>query len=92
MNCTLGQILPANLLDEDQKHWPDYVVITEIAINSTITASISKAFFEVPYGENIPLYVDLLLFKESSINFNAHKFARKIKQLLNKVKCAIYNV
>ena len=83
MNCTIGQILYAHLLDKDQEHWPDYVAVTEMAINSTINASIKKAPFEVLYGENIPLPdVDLLLFRESSINPHAHTFARKMKQLV----------
>ena len=86
MNCTIGQILCINLLDEDQEHWPDYVVITEMAINSTVNASKNKAPFKVLYGENIPLPVDLLLSKESSINLHAYKFAIKICQLVNKVK------
>ena len=55
MNCTIGQILRENLMDEDQKHWPDYVDVTEMAINSTINSSINKKPFEVLYGENIPL-------------------------------------
>ena len=47
MNCTICQILHAYLLDEDQEHWPDYVAVTKMAINSTINASINKAPFEV---------------------------------------------
>ena len=56
------------------------MAVTEMAINSTINASINKAPFEVLYGENIPLPVDLLLSRESSINPNAHNFARKMKK------------
>ena len=71
MNCTIGQILYIYLLNEDQEHWPDYVDIIEIAINSTINASIKKEPFEVLYGKYTTLPVDLLLPRESSINPHA---------------------
>ena len=58
----------------------------EITINSTINVSIQKALFEVLYGKNIPLPVDLLLSRDSAINPQEHKFARKIKQLNYQVK------
>ena len=38
-----------------------------MAIHSTINASIQKAPFEVLYGYNIPLLVDFLLSRDSSI-------------------------
>ena len=60
-----------------------------MAINSTFNASVNKALFEVIYGENIPLPVDLLLFRESSINLHTHTSTIKIKQLVTKVKSAI---
>ena len=60
-NCSICQIFCAHLLDENQAHWPDYLAVTKMAINSTINASIKKALFEVFYSENIPLLVDLLL-------------------------------
>ena len=63
MNCTIGQILCTHLLDKDQEHWSDYVAVTEMAINSTINASINKAPFEVLYSENIPLPIDLLFLE-----------------------------
>ena len=71
MNHTIGQILHAHLLEKNQEHWPDYVAITIMAINSTINARINKAPFEIFYSENTLLIVDLLLSKESSINPNA---------------------
>ena len=40
MNRTIGQILNMYLLYEDQEHWPDYVAITQMAVNSTINGSI----------------------------------------------------
>ena len=55
------------------------MAVTEIAINSKINASIKKALFEVLNGENIPLPVDLLLSRESSINPYAHTFSKKMK-------------
>ena len=79
MNCNIGQILLLYLLYKDYKHCPDYVSITEMAINSTINASINKALFKVLYGKNIPLPVDWLLYRESSINPYAHAFASKMK-------------
>ena len=62
-----------------------------MAINSTINARTNKASFEVPYGENIPLPVDLLLYRKSSIKPHAHTFARKIKLILNKVTSAMHD-
>ena len=63
-----------------------------MAINSTINASINKAPFEFLYGENILLPVDLLLYRESSINSYAHTFASKMRQLVNKVKSAMHEI
>ena len=79
MNCTIGQIPCAHLLDENQEHWTVYVAVTEIAINSKNNASIKKALVEVLNGEKIPLPVDLLLSRESSINPYSHTFFRKMK-------------
>ena len=78
MNCTIGQIPHAHLLDRDQEPWPNYMAVTEIAINYTINASTNKVPLKVFNGENIPLAVDLLLSKESFINPHAHTFASKI--------------
>ena len=64
MNCTIGQIIHACLLDKDQKQWPDYVAVTEMAINSTINASINKEPFEFLYDKNNSFLIDLLLSKE----------------------------
>ena len=67
------------------------MAVTEMAINFTINASINKAPFKVFYGENIPLPIDLLLSRESSINPHAHTFASKMKQLVDKVKSAMHD-
>ena len=91
MNCTIGQILPAYFLDEHQDHWPDYVAVTKMAINSIINASITQAPFEVLYGIKIPLPVDSLLSRESSINSHAHTFGRKMQQLVTKVKSSMHD-
>ena len=71
MNCTIDQSLWAYLLDEDQKHWPNYIADTEMAINYIINASIEKAPFEFLYGENILLPVNWLFSKNSSLNLQA---------------------
>ena len=91
MNHIIGQILYAHLLDDNQVHWPDYLAVTEMAINSTINASINKAPFEVLYSKNTLLPVDLLLSKVSSINPHAYIFASKMQQLGNKVKHAMHD-
>ena len=69
----------------------DYMAIIKMVINFTINASNQKAPFEILYGKTIPLLVDFLLSRESSINLQAHKSSTKIKKLLKKVKYAIYN-
>ena len=79
MNCTIDQILHSNILDEDHEHWPDFVVVIEIAINFTVKASINKAPLEVLYGENIPFPIDFLLPIKSFINPHAYTFAIKMK-------------
>ena len=91
MNYTIGQILYIQLLDKDQEHWSNYVAVTAMNINSTINASIQKVLVEVLYSENIPLPVDLLLSRESSINPQALKSANKLKQFVDKIKNAMYN-
>ena len=72
-------------------HWLGYVSVTEMAINSTINASINKVPFDILYVENILLSIDLLLSRESSINPYAHNFASKMKQLATKLKSAIHD-
>ena len=74
----LVYILHAYLLDDDQKHWAYYLIVTKMAINSTINASNKKTSFEVLYGEKIPLPIDFLLSKDSFINPQAHNFASKM--------------
>ena len=86
MNCNIGQILYAHLLNKDQEHWPDYMTITKMAINSTTNERILKPPFEVLYGKNIPLTIELLFSRESSINPLAYRFHSKMKQLVDKVK------
>ena len=39
INRIIGQILGTHLIDEDQEHWPDYVAVTEMVINSPINES-----------------------------------------------------
>ena len=56
-----------------------------MAINSTINASIKKSPFDVLYGEYT------LLSRESSIKPYTHPFARKMIQLVTKVKSAMYD-
>ena len=51
----------------------------EMAINSSINASIYKASFEVLYGENVPLPV-ALFSREFSINLYTQNLANKIKK------------
>ena len=62
-----------------------------MAIISTINVTIQKTPFEVIYGETIPLPIDLVLYRETSINPHTHKLASKLKQLVDKVKSAMYN-
>ena len=40
INHTIGKIFCAYLLDENQEHWPNHMLVIEMAINSTINASI----------------------------------------------------
>ena len=91
MTYTIGEILCAHLLDKNQEHCPIYIAVYEMAINSTINASIKKAQFEVLHIEIILLPVDLLFSRESTINLHAYTFASKMKQLVIMVKNAIYN-
>ena len=91
LNSTIGKILCASLLNDNKEHWPDYVALTEIAINSTINKSIKKVPFEVLWGESTPLPVDLLLSRESSINPHAHTFAIKMEKLITKVKSTMHD-
>ena len=79
INYTIGQIFCAYLWGNDQKHWPNYVAVIEMDINSTNIASVSKAPFEVFYGESIPLPIDLLFSREASISTHAYIFARNTK-------------
>ena len=80
MNHTFGAILQAHLLDEDQKHRPNFMAITEMAINSTINTRVKKAPFEIFYGKSIPFPIDLLFSRELSIDLQADSFTSKIKK------------
>ena len=62
-----------------------------MAINSASNSSIQKAPFKVLYSQNIPLPIDLLLYRESIINPHAQKFTSKLKQLVTKAKYATYD-
>ena len=62
-----------------------------MGINSTLNASDWKVPFEVLYDKYIPFSIDFLLSQESSINPQAHKFARKIWKLIDQVKMALQN-
>ena len=79
MNCTTGQILHTHFLEIAQERCPDYLAVTDMAINTTINASINKAQFGVLYAKISPLSIDLLLPRETSISPYAHTFARKMK-------------
>ena len=67
MDCTIGQILQVYLLYKDQEYWPNYVTVTEMALNFIINVCISKAPFEIIYGKNILFPVYLLLSRESTL-------------------------
>ena len=90
INSTIGQFFCFDLINEDQENLSDYVAIIEIAINSTINASIQKTPFEILYCKNITVPVGLLLSRESSINLQAYKLASKIKQFVANVRSAMY--
>ena len=90
MNRTIGQILRTHLVDQDQANWPNFIALAELAINSTVNASINKAPFEVLYGENIPLPVDLLLARDSTIDPHASSFATKMQSLVKSIQKAMH--
>ena len=52
-----------------KEHWPNFVVVIEMAINFTINASIQKEPCEVLYDENTPLLIDLSLSREFPSTF-----------------------
>ena len=60
INCTIAQILYTYLLNEDQGHWPDYIAVIEMTIDSTINTNIQKAPFEVLYSKNTLLLKGLI--------------------------------
>ena len=57
MNYTIGQILCAHLLNKDHAHWPKYLTVTGMTINSKINAITQKSPFKFLYSENIPFFV-----------------------------------
>ena len=50
-----------------------------------------QAPFKVLYGESIPLTIELLLSRESSIYPKAHIFASNMQQVVYKVKSAMHD-
>ena len=80
------------MLDKYHEHLPNYMADIEMAINFTFNASIKNAPFEILYGENILLPIDLILSRESWINPHAHTFARKMKQLVTKLKSTMHDI
>ena len=47
IKCTIGHILYVYLPNEAPEHWPDYMAVTKVAINSTFNATIKKSPFEI---------------------------------------------
>ena len=62
-----------------------------MAINSFINARINKVPFKILFGDKIPLPVNLLLYRESTINPYTYAFIKKVRQLVSKVKSAMHD-
>ena len=60
-----------------------------MAINTTVNASIGKAPFEVLYGGNIPMPVDIILSNQSTVDPYATTFASKMQSLVKAIKSAM---
>ena len=61
MHRTLQQILRALLLDTNVQNWTAYLPHVAMAINSTVNVSTQATPYELVYGQNITLPIDLAL-------------------------------
>ena len=81
MHRTLAQVLRALLFNEQPELWADKLPYVELAVNSATNATTHKSAFELLYGNNVALPIDITLGTES-VHPTAADFTAKIKQLV----------
>ena len=69
MHRTLAQVLRSLLLNSAAEEWADKLPYVELAINSNPNVSTNKPAFELLYGENVQLPIDLALGTHSDTTY-----------------------
>ncbi len=77
MHRTLQQVLRALLLDTNVPNWAACLPHVAMAINTTINVSTQSTLYELVYGENIALPIDLALGTEH-VDPRASSFASDV--------------
>ena len=70
MRRTLAQILRSLLLSSAAEEWVNKLSYVELAINSNPNVSTNKPAFEIFYGENMQLPIDLALGTHSNTEYH----------------------
>ena len=81
MHHTLAQVLRALLFNEQPELWADKLPYVELAVNSATNATIYKSAFELLYGNNVALPIDITL-ETASVHPTAAEFSAKVKQFV----------
>ena len=68
-----------------ESEWCNLLYHVEFAINSTVAESIGRSPFELVYGEQVRLPVDVIVGNQSRMPDAAH-FAQHIQQLVQDAK------
>ena len=85
MHRTLAQVLRALLFNEQPELWAEKLPYVELAVNSATNATTSKPAFELLYGNNVTLPIDITLGTET-MHPTATNFTAKIKQLVEEAQ------
>ena len=89
---TIEQVLRALLLDHPTWSWVDALPYVEFALNSTQSASTQHPPFELVYGSNVSLPVDLVLDAANPPTTDAPTFAAKCARVVSDAQAHLLRV
>ena len=85
MHRTIEQVLHSQLIGALQSEWELQLQHVELAINSTVARSMGKTPFEMLYGENIRLPIDLVLGSPVQVR-SAEEVAHKVVDIVREAR------
>ena len=85
MHRTLAQILRALLFQEQPELWAGKLPYVELAVNSATNVTSKKPAFELFYGENVALPIDLAIATDTTNPQSAY-CATKVQNLVREAQ------